>query len=178
MSSSSSRHPSPRFPSLESTPTQARTQEIQQGRPESRLIRTAVLTAEPIGFPLAEQDALLFRQVNGRKDEPGSVGTRAQPEKRPAQEWLQYIRCAWGIENGTPQRLDISHNDDRGRIHGSNGIWVMGMFRRLSNSPLVEGRSRQRKPEHPTTTDFQTLLTEEHLRRALRTVLSERPGFD
>jgi len=64
------------------------------------------------------------------------------------------------------QRLDVSHNDDCGRIRNSNGIWaVMGMFRRLGNSLFMEWRSRQRKPQHETTTDFQMVMAEEHRRR-------------
>jgi hypothetical protein len=137
-----------------------------------------VLTGEQIGFPLAQQGALLLRQVKGRKDELVSLVTSAEPEKLPAQKWLQLNRFAWGIENGTHQRLDVSHNEDRCRIRRSNGIWVMGMFRRLSNSLFMEWRSRQRKPHHQTTTDFQALMAEEHRRRALRTVLSKNPGFD
>jgi hypothetical protein len=168
----------PIFPPLEPTPTQARTQEINKGRPESRSIRTAVLTAEQIGFPLAEQGALLLRQVKGRKDELVSLVSSAEPQKLPAQKWLQSNRFAWGIESGTHQRLDVSHSDDRCRMRRSNGIWVMGMFRRLSNSLFMEWRSRQRKPQHLTTTDFQTRMAEEQRRRALRTVLSKKPGFD
>lgn len=137
-----------------------------------------MLTAEQIGFPLAEQGALLLRQVKGRKDELVSLVTSAEPEQLPAPNWLQYNRFAWGIENGTHQRLDVSHNDDRCRIRHSNGIWVMGMFRRLSNSLFMEWRSRQRKPQHHTTTDFQMLMAEEHRRRAVRTVLSKAPSFD
>lgn len=137
-----------------------------------------MLTAEQIGFPLAEQGALLLRQVKGRKDELVSLVTSVEPEKLPAQKWLQSNRLGWGIENGTHQRLDISHNDDRCRIRSSNGIWVMGMFRRLSNSLFMEWRSRQRKPQHHTTTNFQMVMAEEHRRRALRTVLSKKPGFD
>jgi hypothetical protein len=137
-----------------------------------------VLTAEQIGFPLAEQGALLLRQVKGRQDELVSLVTSAEPEKLPAKKWLQLNRLAWGIENGTHQRLDVSHNDDRCRLRGSNGIWVMGMFRRLSNSLFMEWRSRQPKPHHRTTTDFQAVMAEEHRRRAVRTVLSKMPGFD
>ena len=137
-----------------------------------------MLSAEQIGFPLAEQGALLLRQVKGRKDELVSLVTSAEPEKLPAQKWLQSNRFAWGIESGTHQRLDVSHSDDRCRIRRSNGIWVMGMFRRLSNSLFMEWRSRQRKPQHLTTTDFQTRMAEEQRRRALRTVLSKKPGFD
>lgn len=137
-----------------------------------------MLTAEQIGFPLAEQGALLLRQVQGREDELVSLVTSAEPEKLPAQKWLQYNRFGWGIESGTHQRLDVSHNDDRCRIRNSNGIWVMGMFRRLGNSLFMEWRSRQRKPEHQTTTDFQMVMAEEHRRRAVRTVLSKQPRFD
>ena len=151
---------------------------MNKGRLESRAIRTKLLTAEQIGFPLAEQAALLSRQVKGRKDELVSLVTSAEPEKLPAQKWLHFNRFAWGIENGTHQRLDISHNDDRCRIRNSNGIWVMGMFRRLSNSLFMEWRSRQRKPKHYTTTDFEMLMAKEHRRRALRIVLSKRAGFD
>jgi hypothetical protein len=167
----------PIFPPLEPTPTQARTQEINKGRPESRSIRTAALTAEQIGFPLVEQGALLLRQTQGRQDELVSLVTSLQPGELPAQSWLKLNRFAWGIEGGTHQRLDVSHNDDRCRIRGSNGIWIMGMFRRLSNSLFMEWRSRQRKPEHETTTDFQTLMAEEHRQRALRSVLTKDPAF-
>ena len=137
-----------------------------------------MLTGEQIGFPLAEQGALLLRQVKGRKDELVSLVSSAEPEKLPAQKWLKLNRFAWGIESGTHQRLDVSHNDDRCRMRRSNGIWVMGMFRRLSNSLFMEWRSRQHKPHHHTTTDFQTVMAEEHRRRAVRTVLSQKPGFD
>lgn len=136
------------------------------------------MTAEQIGFPLAEQGALVLRQTKGRKDELVSLVTSLEPAQLPAQRWLQLNRFAWGIENGTHQRLDVSHNDDRCRIRGSNGLWVMGMFRRLSNSLFMEWRSRQRKPAHETTTDFQTVMAEEQRQRALRTVLATSPSFD
>lgn len=127
---------------------------------------------------MAEQGALLLRQVKGRKDEQVALVTSREPERLPALEWLQSNRAGWGIESGTHQRLDVSHNDDRCRIRGSNGLWVMGMFRRLSNSLFMEWCSRQRRPEHQTTTDFQTVMAEDHRRRAVRTVLVKNPGFD
>jgi hypothetical protein len=136
------------------------------------------LTGEQIGFPLAQQGALVLRQTQGRKDELVSLVTSLEPAQLPAARWLKLNRFAWGIENGTHQRLDVSHNDDRCRIQGSNGIWVMGMFRRLSNSLFMEWRSRQRKPEHETTTDFQTVMAEEQRQRALRTVSAKIPSFD
>jgi hypothetical protein len=128
-----------------------------------------------MGFPLAEQGALLLRQVQGRKDELVSLVTSATPKKLPAQKWLKLNRHSWGIENGTHQRLDVSHNDDRCRIQTSTGIWLIGMFRRLSNSLFMEWRSRQSKPEHQTTTDFQTVMAEDHRREALRFVTSRNP---
>jgi hypothetical protein len=100
-----------------------------------------------------------------------------KPTQLPAQKWLQYNRFGWGIESGTHQRLDVAHNDDRCRIRNSNGLWLMGMFRRLGNSLFMEWRSRQRKPEPQTTTDFQMVMAEEHRRRAVRTVLSKEPRF-
>lgn len=120
---------------------------------------------------------MLLRQTQGRKDELVSLVTSRQASELPAQSWLKLNRFAWGIESGTHQRLDVSHNDDRCRIQNSNGIWIMGMFRRLSNSLFMEWRSGQRKPEHETTTDFQTLMAEEHRQRAVRTVLAKNPAF-
>ena len=151
---------------------------MNKGRCESRSISTARLTAEQIGFPLAQQGALLLRQVPGRKDELVSLVSSVDAQRLPAPRWLQLNRLAWGIENGTHPRLDVSHNEDRCRIQGSNGLWGMGLFRRLSNSLFMEWRSRQRKPKHHTTTDFQSVMDEEHRRRALRTVLAINPSFD
>jgi hypothetical protein len=126
---------------------------------------------------LAEQAALLLRQVQGRKDERVALVTSLEPKQLPALRWLQLNRDGWGIENGTHQRLDVPHNDDRCRIRGSNGIWVLGMFRRLSNSLFMEWRSAQRKPERWTTTDFQTLMAEDHRRPAIRLVQARRPDL-
>jgi hypothetical protein len=100
------------------------------------------------------------------------------PAQLPAAQWLKLNRAAWGIESGTHQRLDQSHNDDRCRIRNSNGLWIMGQFRRLSNSLFMQWRSRQRKPEQQTTTDFQAVMAEDQRRRALRTVGCKKPAFD
>jgi hypothetical protein len=136
------------------------------------------VTAEQVGFPFAEQAALLLRQTQGRKDELVSLVTSVEADRLPAQKWLQLNRHAWGIENGTHQRLDVSQNDDRCRIRSSKGIRIMGMFRRLSNSLFMEWRSRQKKPQHCSTTDFQSVMDEDHRRRALRTLLSKKASFD
>lgn len=119
-----------------------------------------------------------MRQVKGRKDELVSLVTSMEAERLPAAQWLKLNRWAWGIENGTHQRLDVSHNDDRCRIRNSNGIRVMGMFKRLSNSLFMEWRSRQPKPEYCTTTNFQELMEAEHCRRAVRTVFAKNPSLN
>ena len=74
-------------------------------------------------------------------------------------------------------RLDVSHHDDRCRVSNDNGIMVLGMMRRLSNSLFMEWRGCQRRPEHHTTTDFQSEMSAEHARRAVRMVLSKRPSL-
>jgi hypothetical protein len=89
--------------------------------------------------------------------------------------WLCINRKAWGIESGLHQRLDVSYNDDRCRVQSDNGIWVLGMFRRMANSLFVEWSAQQRRPDHVTTTTFQTLMAENHRAAAMRFVLSKRP---
>jgi hypothetical protein len=41
----------------------------------------------------------------------------------------------------------------------------------------MEWSAHQRRPEHVTTTDFQTLMAENHRAAALRLVLSKRPSL-
>ena len=90
--------------------------------------------------------------------------------------WLRLNRHGWGIESGLHQCLDISHNDDRCRVRDPNGMWVLGILRRLCNSLVMEWRSHRRRPDHVTTTDFQAAC-EDHHRAALRLVLSKRPDL-
>ena len=71
---------------------------------------------------MAEQGALLLRQVSGRKDELVSLVTSLEPARLNAMQWLRFNRLAWGIENGSHQRLDVSHNDDRCRIRNTEGL--------------------------------------------------------
>jgi len=144
----------------------------------SRSIITQPVTPEQIGFPFAAQVARLLRQSDGRHDENIALVTSAGPEKLDAQKWLEFNRAAFGgIENGLHQRLDISHNDDRCRIRNSPGMFLMGLFRRVSNSLFMEWRSHQPHPDNLTTTDFQTALSEEHCRRALSFVAAKRPSL-
>ena len=165
------------FPPLESTPTKARVQEINKGRKESRSICTAPVTGEQVCFPLAEQAALLLRQTEGRKDELVALITSLEPSRLDATNWLRLNRDHWGIESGLHQRLDISHNDDRCRVRNDNAMLILGMMLRLSNSLFIQWSGYKRRPDHVTTTDFQSALSEDHHRPALRLALSKYPNL-
>jgi hypothetical protein len=151
--------------------------ELNKGCLESRTLEARPVAAENIGFPFAAQAALLVRQHAGRKNEMVALITSLPPEELSAAQWLQANRQAWGIENGLHQRLDVSLNDDRCRVRSPKGLWIMGMFRRLTNSLLVEWLHRQPKPQHKSTTDFHTYMAEDNLLRALRFVTSKRPAL-
>jgi hypothetical protein len=86
-------------------------------------------------------------------------------------------RDAWGIESGLHQHLDVSHNDDRCRVRNDNAMLVLGMMLCLSNSLFMQWRGYQRRPDHVTTTDFQSALSEDHHRPALRLALSKYPNL-
>ncbi len=119
-----------------------------------------------------------MRQTDGRHDENVTLLTSAAPDRLDAQKWLALNRAGFGgIENGLHQRLDVSHNDDRCRVRLSPGMFVMGLFRRLSNSLFMEWRSHQAHPENLTTTDFHSAMCEDHCRRVLRLVLVKHPSL-
>lgn len=138
---------------------------------------TAPLSGETVCFPLAEQAARLLRQIQGHKEEEVALITSADLARLDAKSWLDLNRQAWGIESGLHQRLDVSHNDDRCRVRNTNGMWVLGILRRLSNSLFMEWSRHRPRPDHVTTTDFQAALGEEQQRAALRFVLSKRPDL-
>lgn len=141
-------------------------------------MRSAPVAPEDIGFPFAAQAARLLRQTQGRKDERVALITSAQPERLKASHWLQLNRLGWGIESGLHQRLDVSYNDDRCRVQNPKTILILGMYRRLANSLFVEWSHAQRRPDHVTTANFQTLLAQEHRSAALRLVLNKRPSLN
>jgi hypothetical protein len=135
------------------------------------------VTAEEVGFPFAAQGARLLRQTQGRQDEEVALITSATPKRLPAALWLKLNRESWGIESGLHQRLDVSYNDDRCRVQSDEGILVLGMFRRVANSLFVEWQQRQPSPARVTTTNFQTLMAENHRAWAVRFVLAKRPSL-
>jgi hypothetical protein len=133
------------------------------------------VAAEDIGFPFAAQVALLTRQHVGRKNETVGLITDLSPEQLPAAQWLTTNRQAWGIENGTHQRLDVSLNDDRCRVRSTNALWILGMLRRLVISLFMHWRARHPKPQHQSLTDFQSAMGEDNLAKALAFVTHQRP---
>jgi hypothetical protein len=149
--------------------------ENNKGAPESRTIESRPVAAEDIGFPFAAQAAQVTRQRVGRKDETVGLITDLATEKLPPLRWLQANRQGWGIENGTHQRLDVSLNDDRCRVRSTNGLWILGMVRRLVISLFMEWRGRQAKPHFQSLTDFQAEMGENNLAKALGFVTHHRP---
>jgi hypothetical protein len=151
--------------------------EKNKGVQESRTIETCAVAPENIGFPFAAQAALLVRQHAGRKNETVALITSLPPQALNPQQWLLANRQSWGIQSGLHQRLDVSLNDDRCRVRNPNGLWVLGMFRRLTNSLFMEWRSQQPNAKYKTTTDFQSAMGENNLAKAIRFVTCKRPNL-
>lgn len=133
------------------------------------------MAAEDIGFPFAAQAALVTRQHVGRKDETVGLITDLPPEALNAAQWLKANRLAWGIENGTHQRLDVSLNEDRCRVRSTNGLWILGIIRRLVISLFMHWRARHPKPNHQSLTDFQAAMGEDNLAKAMAFVTHHHP---
>jgi hypothetical protein len=155
----------------------AGTREINKGGLEIRGLRSQAATPEAVDFPCVEQVALLRRQLRDHRPEVVALVTSLPPEELSAAQWLKDNRAAWGIESGLHQRLDVSHLDDLCRVRHPHSMLVMGMVRRFSNSLCMHWRSRQKKPEHKTTTDFFTAMNAEHHRYAIRCLNARQPSF-
>jgi predicted transposase YbfD/YdcC len=149
--------------------------EKNQGAQESRTLESRAVVAEDIGFAFAAQATQLTRQRAGRKDETVGLITDLTTEQLSPLRWLQANRQGWGIENGTHQRLDVSLNDDRCRVRGTNGLWILSMVRRPVISLFMEWRGRQAKPHFQSLTDFQAEMGEDNLAKALGFVTHQRP---
>ena len=144
---------------------------------EERVLRSRAASAEEVDFPCVEQVALLRRKLRAHGPETVALVTSLPPEALNAAQWLRANRAAWGIENGLHQRLDVSHFDDQSRVRLPKSMRVMGMFRRFSNSLFMHWRSRQKKPQHKTTTDFFSAMNAEHHRYAIRCLHASHPSF-
>lgn len=101
--------------------------------------------------------------------------TDLSAEQLPAGLWLKTNRLAWGIENGTHQRLDVSLNEDRCRVRSTKALWILGMLRRLVISLFMHWRARQPKPQHQSLTDFQAAMGEDNLAMAMAFVTCQQP---
>jgi hypothetical protein len=152
--------------------------EKNKGARESRSLESRPVAAEDVGFPFAAQAARLTRQRDGRKDETVALVTDLPPRELPAKAWLQGNRLAWGIENGTHLRLDVSLNDDRCRVRNTNGLWILGMLRRLVVSLYSHWRNLQPKPRWLWLTDFQAAMGEDNLAKAFAFVTNCRPKLN
>jgi hypothetical protein len=130
-----------------------------------------------VGFPFASQVARLLRQTQGRQDEEVALITSAPPAVLSPEQWLNFNRQAWGIENGLHQRLDVSYNEDRSRVQAHQAMSVLGMFRRIANSLFKEWSAHQPRPNSVTTTDFQMRMAQNNRAAALRLVLGKRPSL-
>jgi hypothetical protein len=155
----------------------AGTREINKGGLEIRGICSQAATAEAVDFPCVEQVALLRRQLRDHRPEVVALVTSLPPEELSAAQWLKDNRAAWGIESGLHQRLDGSHLDDLCRVRQPHSMLVMGMVGRFSNSVCMHWRSRRKKPEHKTTTDFFTAMNAEHHRYAIRSLHARQPSL-
>ncbi len=153
------------------------TDEHNRSRRERRQIHTQRASAEQVGFPQAEQIAQLYRHIGTHKPEIVHLVTSVPPERLNATQWLQSVRAYWGIEGGLHQRLDASTNEDQCRVRDRNGVWVLGMFRRLAVSLFAEWRSCALHRKHATMTDFHSYMGAEHMAPAMRFVSARYPSF-
>ena len=103
--------------------------------------------------------------------------TRLTPDRLNAAAWLQANRKYWGVEGGFHQRLDASTNEDQRRVRNRNGVWVLGMFRRLAVSLFAEWRSRDTQRRHAAMTDFQSEMGAEHASYAMHFITTRYPSF-
>ena len=149
---------------------------MNRSRRERRQIRTQLATAEFTCFPHAEQIAQLHRHIGPHKPETVYLVTSRSADRFNATQWLQAERQYWGIE-GYHQCLDASTNEDNCRVRNRNGVWVLGMFRRLAVSLFAEWRSRDPKRKRATMTDFQSHMSAEHASPAMRFVTARYPSF-
>jgi len=150
---------------------------MNRARRERRQIHTQPASAEQVCFPHVEQIAKLYRHIGKHKPETVHLLTSAPPERLNAKQWLALTREYWGVEGGLHQRLDASTNEDQCRVRNRNGVWVLGMFRRLAVSLFADWKSRDPKRCHATMTDFQAHMGAEHAAPAMRFVTARYLAF-
>ena len=142
-------------------------------RPQRLVCRKSTKAARKAAL-LSPRQSALKRSASHWPSKPLCCCARPKGAKT---NWLRLNRDAWGIESGLHQRLDVSHNDDRCRVRNDNAMLVLGMMLRLSNGLFMQWRGYQRRPTHVTTTDFQSALSEDHHRPALRLAVHKHPNL-
>jgi len=120
----------------------------------------------------------VYRKTAGRKPETVYVITSREPAAMKAQQWLLALRQYWGIENGVHQRVDASGNEDRSRVRTVNGVWIMGMFRRLAVSVYAEWRSRAPNRHRTSFHDFHNLMARHNKKHAYSLVSTLSPSVN
>ena len=153
------------------------TDEMNRGRRERRQLHSRAATAEQVCFPHVAQIAQLYRHIATHRPETEWLVTSREPSRLTAAQWLQADRQYWGIEGGLHQRLDASLREDDCRVRNRNGVWVLGMLRRLAISLFAEWRSRDHKRQRATMTDFQSHMSAEHATPAMRFITARYPSF-
>jgi hypothetical protein len=149
---------------------------MNRSRRERRQIHAQQATPECACFPHVEQMAQLYRHIDNHKPETVYLITSRPHEQLNATQWLHATRQYWGVE-GFHQRLDASTNEDHCRVRNRNGVWVLGMFRRLAVSLFAEWVSRDEKRKRATMTDFHAEMSAEHISHAMRFVTARYPSF-
>jgi len=138
----------------------------------TRTLVTRELDGESACFPLAAQAARICRQRQGKPTETVELITsRPANELTPAQ-WMDVNIAHWAIETGLHARLDASRQDDRCRLRRSNAVRIHGMFNRWADSLFMHWRGQRSKNRHLYTSDFLAHMSENHDRRALRSLTS------
>jgi predicted transposase YbfD/YdcC len=149
---------------------------MNRRRRERRQIRTQSATPEWACFPHVEQIAQLYRHIAEHKPETVYLISSRPLEQLNATQWLHATRQYWGIE-GFHQRIDASTNEDHCRVRNRNGVWVLGMFRRLAVSLFAEWYFQDKKRKRDTMTDFHAEMSAEHASPAMRFVTARYPSF-
>jgi hypothetical protein len=150
---------------------------MNRGRRERRQLHSRTATAEQVCFPHVAQVAQLHRLIASHRQETEWLVTSREPARLDAAQWLQADRQYWGIEGGLHQRLDASLREDDCRVRNRNGVWVLGMFRRLAISLFAHWRAADPKRHRTTMTDFHGANGAEHARQAMRLVTSRSPSL-
>jgi hypothetical protein len=136
-------------------------------------------TPEQAGFVAAAQIGqldTLGRAQGQRRRKSWFVITSADPRRYPATDLLAGRRGYWAIEAKLHQRLDLSLDEDRSRVRTPKGLFVLGLFRRLTVSLACAWLApAHRQRAKLTTRDFQRHLAANNARLAFALVIATTP---